>query len=59
MKPASVAYRYRKFCKGPDTDLVVRCELHGHVMKKGERQNLTCFALNEWDGKEAGGIEWR
>ncbi|GMH54094.1 hypothetical protein TL16_g05466, partial [Triparma laevis f. inornata] len=59
MKPASVAYRYRKFSMGPDTDLVVRCELHGHVMKKGERQNLTCFALNEWDGKEAGGIEWR
>ena len=28
-------------------------------MKSGNEQYLNCYALNEWDSKLAGGIEWR
>jgi translation initiation factor 3 subunit D len=57
-EPASVAYRYRKFTLG-GIELVVRCELHGWTNKRGEDQLMTCYALNEWDSKFSGGIEWR
>ena len=58
MSPAAVAYRYRRFTMG-DVRLVVRCELHGTVVKKGEKQFMTAFALNEWDSNFSGGVEWR
>jgi translation initiation factor 3 subunit D len=62
MEPASVGFRYRKFTLG-GIQLVCRCELHGVVVKKGvtgsTEQLMTAYALNEWDGKESGGIEWR
>lgn len=57
-EPASVAYRYRKFTLG-NIELVVRCELHAWTSKSGEDKMMTCFALNEWDSKFSGGIEWR
>ena len=28
-------------------------------MKAGEKQYMSAFALNEWDSKLAGGVEWR
>lgn len=58
MEPASVVYRYRRFTLG-DIRLVCRCELHGIVQKRGEEQSMTAFALNEWDSKLGGGINWR
>jgi len=58
MLPAAVGYRYRRFALG-ELKLVVRCELHGTVVKKGEKQYMTAFALNEWDHNYSGGIEWR
>lgn len=57
-EPASVAYRYRKFTLG-DIKLVVRCELHGWMAKNKDDLLMTCYALNEWDSKQSGGIEWR
>lgn len=57
-EPASVAYRYRKFTMG-DIRLIVRCELHAWTTKRGEDLLMTCHALNEWDSKFSGGIEWR
>jgi len=48
--------RYRRFTMG-DIKLVLRTELHGLDDKKG--QYMTAYALNEWDGKMSGGIEWR
>jgi translation initiation factor 3 subunit D len=56
--PAAVGYRYRRFTLG-EVKLVVRCELHGTVVKKGEKQYMTAFALNEWDHSFSGGVEWR
>ena len=50
MEPSSTVYRYRKFQLGNIT-LVARCELHGWLMKKGEEQFITCYALNEWDSR--------
>jgi translation initiation factor 3 subunit D len=58
MLPAAVAYRYRKFTLG-NIQLIARCELHGTVVKKGVKQYMTAFALNEWDSNFSGGIEWR
>mmetsp|Transcript_9007 Transcript_9007/g.11623 ORF Transcript_9007/g.11623 Transcript_9007/m.11623 type:complete len:547 (+) Transcript_9007:177-1817(+) len=59
MEPASVAYRYRRFTLG-DIKLVCRCELHGLVSKrKNEELTMTAFALNEWDSRLGGGINWR
>lgn len=58
MEPASTAYRYRKFSLGTIT-LVARCELHGWLMKKGDEQFVTTYALNEWDSRLAGGVNWR
>lgn len=49
----------------PNFSVVARCELHGTAvkpgmkMKTGEQQYMTAFALNEWDSKLAGGVEWR
>ena len=54
MEPASVAYRYRKFDLGGDTELVCRTELHGIVKKT---QYMTAFALNEFP--MAGVPAWR
>lgn len=58
-EPASVAYRYRSFQLGDDITLVVRCELHAYSVKGGEEQYSTVFAVNEWDSKYAGGVDWR
>jgi translation initiation factor 3 subunit D len=57
-EPASVVYRYRKFTLG-DIRLVVRCEMHGYAKKAMGDQYLTCYALNEWDSRFAGGMNWR
>jgi translation initiation factor 3 subunit D len=65
VQPASVAYRYRKFTLGA-VKLVARCELHAWGLKKkgndsGEsiEQLMNVHALNEWDARFAGGVNWR
>ncbi|KAG5184183.1 eukaryotic initiation factor 3 d subunit [Tribonema minus] len=58
-QPSSVAYRYRRFSLGPELNIVARCELHGIVQKRGEQQYMTAYALNEWDSKLAGAVDWR
>lgn len=58
-KPAEVAYRYRKFDLGGGNILVARTELHGAVERKGRKQHMSIYALNEWDSKLSGGVEWR
>jgi translation initiation factor 3 subunit D len=58
MTPAAVAFRYRKFTLG-SVQLVARCELHGSVVKRGVKQYMTAFALNEWDANYSGGVDWR
>lgn len=56
----SVAYRYRKFDLGDGVELVVRCE-HDAVTigSNGEPQFMNIKALNEWDSRVAGAIDWR
>jgi translation initiation factor 3 subunit D len=58
VEPASAAYRYRKFTMGTST-LIVRTELHCWHNKKGVEQLMTCHAINEWDSKFSGGVNWR
>merc|ERR1712003_371364 len=33
--------------------------VHAVVDKRGDLQKMTAFALNEWDSKLSGGVEWR
>lgn len=58
MEPASVAYVYRQFTMG-NVRIVARCELHGWVDKRDSQPFFTSFALNEWDARYSGGVNWR
>lgn len=57
---ASVGYRYRQWDLGNNVVLVARCE-HDSVIvgPNGETQFINIKALNEWDPRYSGGIEWR
>jgi translation initiation factor 3 subunit D len=55
MEPASVAYRYRKFDLGGNTNLVCRTELHGLIKGK---QYMTAFALNEYVPPSGAVVSW-
>ncbi|CAH0474544.1 unnamed protein product [Peronospora belbahrii] len=57
--PASGAYRYRKYDLGGGLNLVARCEVQAVALKKGIKQYVTTYALNEYDPKLPGSIEWR
>ncbi|RLN90192.1 hypothetical protein BBJ28_00001877 [Nothophytophthora sp. Chile5] len=56
-KPASGAYRYRKFDLGGGLNLVARCEVQAVAVKKGTQQYVSTFALNEYDPKFPGSID--
>uniref|UniRef100_A0A8D8UCE9 Eukaryotic translation initiation factor 3 subunit D n=1 Tax=Cacopsylla melanoneura TaxID=428564 RepID=A0A8D8UCE9_9HEMI len=57
---ASVSYKYRKWDLGEGIGLVARCEHDGVLATpNGELQFLNIKALNEWDSKLSGGVEWR
>jgi len=57
---ASVGYRYRKWDLGNEVKLIARCE---HDAATQGPANETIFmnirALNEWDSKHSGGVDWR
>merc|ERR1711915_1079525 len=57
---ASVAYRYRKWDLGNDIHLVARTE-HDSVQSapNNEIHFINIKALNEWDSKYSGGVDWR
>ncbi|MPC11974.1 Eukaryotic translation initiation factor 3 subunit D [Portunus trituberculatus] len=57
---APVGYRYRKWCLGNDINLVARTE-HDSVQSapNNEIQFINIKALNEWDSKFSGGVDWR
>lgn len=38
---------------------MLRCELHGWTPKRGEDLFLTSYAINEWDSRYSGGVDWR
>ncbi|CAM9621308.1 unnamed protein product [Chrysoparadoxa australica] len=57
--PATIAYRYRNFKFSDELNMVIRCELHGTTEKRGKKEYMTAYALNEWDSKLSGGTEWR
>jgi len=56
----SVAYRYRKWNLGNNLQLVCRSEVDACQTGPGsEPQLLNIKALNEWDSRYSGGIDWR
>ncbi|OQS05630.1 eukaryotic translation initiation factor 3 [Thraustotheca clavata] len=56
---APIAYKYRRFQLSDSIQLVTRCELHAISTKNGNEQTVAAFALNEWDPKLSGNVEWR
>merc|ERR1712107_322210 len=57
---ASVAYRYRKWDLGNNISLVCRCELDAVQQGSGnDVQFINLKALNEWDSRYSGNIDWR
>jgi len=57
---ASVAYRYRKWDLGNNLTLVCRCELDAVQQgSNNEIQYVNIKALNEWDSRFSGGVDWR
>lgn len=56
---ASVAYRYRKYDLGDNVELVVRCEHDAVTVGPNGEQFMNIKALNEWDSRVAGAIDWR
>jgi len=55
----SVAYRYRKWDLDNGVVLVARCEHDGVLNTPSGDLFLTIKALNEWDSKLSGGVDWR
>ncbi|KAI3475926.1 hypothetical protein L1887_62568 [Cichorium endivia] len=57
---ASVAYRYKKFKLSEDLDIIIRTE-HDAVTygPNNDVQFMSIKALNEWDPRFSGGIDWR
>merc|ERR1712241_1116823 len=57
---ASVAYRYRRWDLGNNITLVCRCELDAAQLgSNNEVQLVNLKALNEWDSRFAGNLDWR
>ncbi|OQR99268.1 eukaryotic translation initiation factor 3 [Achlya hypogyna] len=56
---APLAYKYRRFQLSDSISMVARCELHAISTKSGSEQTVAAFALNEWDPKLSGSVEWR
>lgn len=57
----SIGYRYRRFNLGNDINLICRCQHDAVSENKNSAtpQFLTIRALNEYDSKVSGGIDWR
>jgi translation initiation factor 3 subunit D len=56
----SVGYRYRKWDLGNNLKLICRSEVPACQTGSGsEPQFLNIKALNEWDSRYSGGIDWR
>ncbi|ETW01026.1 hypothetical protein H310_06660 [Aphanomyces invadans] len=56
---APVAYKYRRWALNDSVNLVARCEVNALSLKGEVEQTVKTFALNEWDPKLSGGIDWR
>jgi translation initiation factor 3 subunit D len=57
---ASVAYRYRKWDLGNGIELICRCEHDAATYgPNNELQMMNIKALNEWDSRFSGGVDWR
>lgn len=42
-----------------DIKIVARCELHSWSNKRGTDEFINVYALNEWDSRFSGGVNWR
>ena len=57
---ASVAYRYRRWDLGNNLVLICRCELDAVQQgSNNETQFINLKALNEWDSRNSGNVDWR
>uniref|UniRef100_T1J6Y3 Eukaryotic translation initiation factor 3 subunit D n=1 Tax=Strigamia maritima TaxID=126957 RepID=T1J6Y3_STRMM len=57
---ASVAYKYKKWDLDNGIELIARCEHDAFMVgPNGERQYINIKALNEWDSRYSGNVDWR
>jgi len=59
MKPAPIAYHYRRWDLSGGRNLVIRCEINGYETRKGARKFFIARAINEWNSKLSGNIDYR
>lgn len=61
MEPAAGAYRYRRFVldKEAGLTLVVRTSVSGFFARNDKQSLLSVRALNEFDSKLSGNVDWR
>lgn len=59
MVAASGAYHYRKFEMDGGINLVARCSLNGFCKRQGKKYKMVARALNEFDSKLSGYVDWR
>jgi len=59
-EPASGGFRYRRFNLSEDLRIVARTEVNAYSLdKEGEAVLLAVRALNEFDSKLSGNVDWR
>jgi len=58
-KPAPIAFFYRRWNLGGDRDVVIRCEINGYETRKGQKQYFISRAINEWNSKLSGNIDYK
>ena len=57
---ASVGYKYKKWDLGKGIHLIARCEHDAATYgPSGELQMINIKALNDWDFRYSGGVDWR
>lgn len=59
MTAASCAFHYRRFPLGEGCNIVVRCGVNGFVKRDGSTLKMAVRALNEFDSKLSGYVDWR
>ncbi|KAK2717136.1 eukaryotic translation initiation factor 3 subunit D-like [Artemia franciscana] len=56
----SIAYKYKKWELGKGVNLIARTEHDAYMTSPtGEMQFINIKALNEWDSRFGGGVDWR
>jgi len=54
-----IAFHYRKWDLGAGRQIIIRCEINGFETRKKKRHYFVARAINEWNAKLSGNIDYR